>query len=244
MSSPETIQNSVPSATDQTPEKIRGMFGQITPSYDRLNHLFSGMMDHYWRWSAARKIGGGLTPCRRILDVATGTGDLARALARRVPEAKITGLDFTRSMLDIAVKKYGFESHRWIEGDGLKLPFANGSFDACSIAFGLRNMSDRAAGLREMRRIVRTGGRVGVLEFSQPRNALMRGFYDFYSLKLMPRLGKAISGSDAYLYLPTSIRAFWNPEELADQMRLAGLTNVRHHLFTGGVVALHIGEAQ
>jgi len=220
------------------------MFVQVTPTYDRLNHLFSGMADHYWRWSTARRITRGLEPCARILDVATGTGDLARALARRAPAARVTGLDFTRSMLDVAAQKYGFESHRWIEGDGLNLPFASGAFDATTIAFGLRNMADRAAGLREMRRIVRPGGRVAVLEFSQPRNPLMRAFYDFYSLKLMPRLGKMISGSDAYLYLPTSIRAFWNPEELAEQMRLAGMKNVRYHLFTGGVVALHIGEVE
>lgn len=218
------------------------MFAQISPTYDRLNHLFSGALDHHWRRVTARELTRGLSPCARILDVATGTGDLARALERRAPDANIIGLDFTRPMLDLAARKFEDRGMAWIEGDGLTLPVASESVDACSIAFGLRNMADKAAALREMRRVTRPGGRVAILEFSQPRNPIMQWLYDLYSFTIMPRLGKLISGSEAYLYLPESIRAFWSSEELARQMEAAGLRNIRMIPMTGGVVRLHIGE--
>ncbi|MBI1784792.1 ubiquinone/menaquinone biosynthesis methyltransferase [Candidatus Sumerlaeota bacterium] len=219
------------------------MFGQITPTYDRLNHLFSGWLDYLWRRRMAWEMTEGLDPCRAILDVATGTGDLAHALRGRAPSAAVTGLDFTRPMLLRAAQKYGASSsHLWIEGDGTNLPFADGSFDACCVAFGLRNMADRRAGLAEMRRVTRPGGRVGVLEFSQPSGPIIRRLYHFYSMRVMPRAGKILSGSDAYLYLPNSIRAFWTPDELASQLRGVGLVNVRWNLLTFGVAAIHLGE--
>ncbi len=237
---------SVPTGSDQTPEGIRRMFEGITPSYDRLNRFFSGALDVYWRKLLARELLNELTPCNRILDIATGTGDLAASLQKRAPNATITGLDFTRTMLNQAAKKYGSgatSNFAWIEGDGTRLPFPTGHFDACCVGFGLRNMADRPAALREMRRVVRPGGSMAVLEFSQPRNPIIRFGYDLYSLKIMPRLGKLLSGSDAYLYLPTSIRAFWNADELASQMRDAGWKNVRYRLLLSGVVAIHIGMA-
>ena len=145
-------------------------------------------------------------------------------------------------MLAEVRRKYGCERMHWIEGDGLKLPFASGSFDGASIAFGLRNMEDRRAALREFGRILRPGGRLAILEFSRPRGVLMRSFYDFYSFRVMPRVGRWLSGSDAYLYLPESIRLFWNAEELSEAMKEAGFSGVRYQRLTGGVVTIHVAD--
>jgi demethylmenaquinone methyltransferase/2-methoxy-6-polyprenyl-1,4-benzoquinol methylase len=248
-----------PAGDDQSPERIRGMFAAIAPTYDRLNHLLSGRLDRRWRALAARAAVEGLRPCRRLLDVATGTGDLARALeraARRewrnaggssvngnaaMTPPIIYGADFTRPMLVRAGSKYGWNGFRWIEADGMRLPLPDGAVDACTIAFGLRNMMDRAAALAEMARVVRPGGRVVILEFSRPTNPLVRTLYDFYSHRVLPRVGAWISGSDAYRYLAASIREFWGPTALVDQMRLAGLTDVRWRGLMLGVVCLHVG---
>ncbi len=228
------------------------MFGAITPTYDRLNHLLSASLDRRWRAVAARETLRGLAPCRRLLDVATGTGDLAMALRKAVgraeaksgdnaPRCEIFGLDFTRPMLKTARQKYGQRPFSWIEGDGLNLPTREGSFDAVTIAFGLRNMVDRSAAVREMVRVLRPGGRLAILEFSQPRNPVFRALYDFYSYQVMPRVGRLISGSDAYLYLAESIREFWSPEQLRRQMETAGLGSVRVFTMGFGIVCLHIG---
>lgn len=218
------------------------MFAEIAPSYDRLNRLFSGALDTRWRASLAGELTRGLEPCRRLLDVATGTGDVARALERKAPRAGIVGADFTRPMLERAREKFGVRAFDWIEADGLLLPFASGCFDGVSISFGLRNMADRRRGLAEMARVVRPGGRVAILEFSQPRGALLRRLYDFYSFAVMPRLGRWMSGTSAYLYLSRSIREFWSPEQLAGAMREAGLERVRARSIAGGIVYLHVGE--
>jgi demethylmenaquinone methyltransferase/2-methoxy-6-polyprenyl-1,4-benzoquinol methylase len=228
------------------PEKIRGMFGAITPTYDRLNFLFSGSLDRHWRRLAAREATHGLEPCERLLDLATGTGDLARALAdaaqagRDGKGPRIAGADFTRPMLRKAVRKYG-RDFQWIEADGLHLPLRDGEWDAVTIAFGLRNMADKPAALAEVARVVRPGGRVVILEFSQPQNPLFRALYDFYSFVVMPRVGHWISGSDAYLYLARSIREFLTPQALADEMRKAGLGEVKAIPLMFGVVYLHVG---
>jgi demethylmenaquinone methyltransferase/2-methoxy-6-polyprenyl-1,4-benzoquinol methylase len=150
------------------------------------------------------------------------------------------GVDFTRPMLIEAARKYG-RRIGWIEADGLALPLRTGDWDAVTIAFGLRNMADKPAALAEMTRVVRPGGRVAVLEFSQPPGRIFRALYDWYSLKVMPRVGRWISGSDAYLYLAESIRGFWGPEELSQRMHAAGLRDVRAIPMMGGVVYLHVG---
>lgn len=240
-----------PEGSDQTPRKIRGMFGAISPTYDRLNRLLSGRRDCHWRRVTARRVVDGLAPCARVLDVATGTGDLARELdraARREQRRRgetagieIVGSDFTRGMLTHAREKFLATDYRWAEGDGLNLPFASESFDAATVAFGLRNMVDRTRALAEMTRVVRPGGRVAILEFSQPRMPVFGWFYDLYSFRIMPRLGAWISGSDAYLYLAESIRAFWSPEELSEQMRNVGLREIDARPMMFGVVYLHIG---
>lgn len=241
MTTPLTQQ---PSAA--APESIRGMFGAITPTYDRLNFLFSGSLDRRWRRLAALEAVRGLRPCRRVLDLATGTGDLARALhiaadGENPGEApRIAGADFTRPMLREAARKYG-SGIDWIEADGLHLPLRDSEWDVVTIAFGLRNMADKPAALTEMSRVLRPGGRLVVLEFSQPQNPLFRALYDFYSFFVMPRVGRWISGSDAYLYLASSIRGFLGPNELTEAMRGAGLRDVRAIPLMFGVVYIHVG---
>ena len=225
------------------------MFSAITPHYDRLNFLFSASLDRRWRARAACETLRGLDPCRRVLDVATGTGDLAAALAGAASKGqplsegvRVLGVDFTRPMLREAVRKYGRAARLfWIEADGLKLPLADGAVDAATIAFGLRNMADKAAALGELARVVRPGGRVAVLEFSRPANPVLRGLYNLYSFTLMPLAGRLISGSNAYRYLAESIREFWAPVELSERMRQAGLDRVRAIRLMGGIVTLHIG---
>lgn len=227
-------------AAEQHPARIRGMFGGIAPTYDRLNRLFSGTLDQRWRRVTAAEALRGLPPRPRVLDLATGTGDLAGAL-RAAGAGAVVGADFTRPMLSLAAQKFGGGEYRWIEADGTRLPFATDAFDALTVAFGLRNMVDRPAALREMARVVRPGGCVAVLEFGQPRNPLFSRVYDWYSFTIMPRLGQFISGSDAYLYLAESIRKFYSADELAEQMRQAGLEGISIRPFMGGVVYLHIG---
>ncbi len=224
---------------------VRGMFSAITPSYDRLNRLLSGSLDRRWRALAARRTLEGLAPCQRLLDVATGTGDLARALqieaARLGHRPRIAGADFTRPMLARAAAKFPDPAFRWAEADAERLPFPAAAFDAVTIAFGLRNVTDRGAALAEFARVVRPGGRVAILEFGQPRNRALRLAYDCYSFTILPRLGRLLSGSDAYLYLARSIREFWPPAELADRMRAAGLREIRAIPILGGIVYLHLG---
>lgn len=232
-----------PAPDDQRGAVIRGMFEQITPTYDRLNILLSGAVDRWWRRRAAALLLERLEPRGRVLDVATGTGDLARAVRKRGGEAtRVLGLDFTRPMLERAKGKFGTDGHRWVEGDGLTLPCPGGAFDACCIAFGLRNMADKPAALREMLRVLRPGGRIGVLEFYEPPNPVFRRLYNFYSFQVMPRVGKWLSGSDAYGYLTSSIRSYWSVEEALKQVAAAGFENVRAVPMTFGVAVLILGE--
>jgi demethylmenaquinone methyltransferase / 2-methoxy-6-polyprenyl-1,4-benzoquinol methylase len=240
---PAPPRDGVPAPDDQRAPVIRSMFAQITPTYDRLNLVLSGAIDRYWRRRTAGLLIEGLAPRPRILDVATGTGDLARAIRKRAGEgARVVGLDFTRPMLERAQRKFPDAAHRWVEADGLALPCAGAVFDACSIAFGLRNMADKPAALREMRRILRPGGRLGILEFYEPPNPLIRRLYHFYSFQVMPRVGRWLSGSDAYGYLTGSIRAYWALDEAVRQVEAAGFVNVRSVPMTFGVAVLILGE--
>jgi demethylmenaquinone methyltransferase/2-methoxy-6-polyprenyl-1,4-benzoquinol methylase len=243
---PSRLPRSAPAGDDQAPDAIRDMFADVSPTYDLLNGLLSGRMDRRWRRQAARSALDGLAPCRRVLDLATGTGDLAgelaRVAARRRPTAPIVhGADFTAPMLRLAPQKWGWEGFRWTQADGLRLPYADGAFDAVTIAFGLRNMADRQAALAEMARVTRPGGRVAILEFSRPPNPAIRALYDFYSRRVMPRVGAWISRSRAYLYLADSIREFWGPEQLSERMGEAGLADARFRRLLFGVVCVHVG---
>lgn len=232
--------------------QVQAMFAGIAGRYDLLNTVLSLGLDRRWRWQAARAalaapaVRSAGTP--RLLDVATGTGDLAFALARALPRASVTAVDFVEPMLERARRKGArlgapATSITFAHGDGTDLAFADDSFDAVTIAFGLRNFADLDAGLREFRRVLRPGGRLVVLEFPPPPRGLFGALFRLYFLRVLPVLGGLVSGrASAYRYLPDSVLAFPPPEALAQRMRDAGFAGVHYQLQTGGVSALHVGE--
>lgn len=225
--------------------RVREMFAGIANRYDLLNHLLSGNTDKRWRRLVAKRLHEVLsTEGARALDVACGTGDLSLALARETG-ARVVGTDFCRPMLEIAARKARANVSSeipFVEGDALKLPFAARSFDAVTIAFGLRNLSSVEAGLKEMWRVLRPGGRAAVLECSKPVVPGFRAVYQFYFTRVLPRIGGLLSGSrGAYEYLPDSVSRFPDQKRLAQMMREAGFVEVEYKNLTGGIAALHIG---
>jgi demethylmenaquinone methyltransferase/2-methoxy-6-polyprenyl-1,4-benzoquinol methylase len=219
------------------------MFAGIAARYDLLNHLLSGNVDKLWRRTVARTLEPVLVEGSRVLDVACGTGDLSLVLAR-AGSAQLVGLDFCRPMLEIARRKAGAESRAipFVEGDALRLPFADETFDAVTIAFGLRNLAGVAEGLGELRRVLRAGGRCAVLEFSSPVVPGFRALFRFYFARVLPRIGGLVSGSrGAYEYLPDSVSRFPDQKRLAELMSGAGFENVSYRNLTGGIAALHTG---
>jgi demethylmenaquinone methyltransferase / 2-methoxy-6-polyprenyl-1,4-benzoquinol methylase len=217
-------------------EGVRTMFDRIAPVYDAMNHLMTAGLDRRWRRVAAEAV---VRPGDRVLDACCGTGDLALACARA--GGRVTGLDFSEPMLERArVKSSAVE---WVQGDALTLPFEDGSFDAATVGFGVRNLENLERGLAELRRVLRPGGRLGVLEITRPRGALAP-FYRLWFERGVPLVGRVVSGSSAYTYLPASVRRFPGPEELAGLLREAGFGEVRYRLFARGIVALHLGVAE
>jgi len=233
----------IPSAS---PAAIREMFGRIAPRYDLLNHLLSFNVDRYWRARTVRRLAHILMrPEARVLDICCGSGDLLLAMEARRGGA-VLGSDFCHPMLVAARRKIARKRGHSVvfEADALRLPVASGSLDLVSVAFGLRNLAGVEAGLAEMLRVLKPGGAVAILEFSQPPNRLFRAGYTFYSKRLLPVIGGAVSGSrEAYTYLPESVQRFPNAEELAERMRGAGFAEVGFERMTGGIVALHVGRA-
>jgi demethylmenaquinone methyltransferase / 2-methoxy-6-polyprenyl-1,4-benzoquinol methylase len=221
---------------------VRGMFGRIAPRYDLLNHLLSMNIDRYWRARTVSRVAQILKrPGAQVLDVCCGTGDLALALQAHWPTARVLASDFSHPMLVAARRK---RSPALFEADALRLPTPDASFDLATIAFGFRNLTNYRGGLTELRRVLKPGGTLAILEFSTPPNALLATVYDFYSRAILPAIGGMISGSkDAYTYLPESVRKFPDADGLADQMRDAGFVNVRFERMTFGIVALHLGDA-
>jgi demethylmenaquinone methyltransferase/2-methoxy-6-polyprenyl-1,4-benzoquinol methylase len=214
--------------------QVRAMFDRIARVYDRMNSVMTAGMHHRWRERAADLARVG--PGSRALDVGTGTGDLAIELARR--GAAVTGLDFAPAMLEVARRKapeIAFE-----RGDALALPHGDGEFDAVTVGFGARNFSDLDRGLREMARVTRAGGRVVVLEITTPQRAPLSWFFRLWFDRAVPALGR-LADPDAYSYLPSSVRRFPGPEELARRMGGAGLDDVRWIVTAGGIIALHAG---
>ena len=219
---------------------IQRMFAEVAPGYDRANRALSFGVDVWWRRRTVRVTG--VVAGERGLDVCSGTGDLCFALARA--GASMTGADFCAPMLVRAMQKRPAGGAAFVAADALALPFASHRFDFATIAFGIRNVADPAAALREMVRVVRPGGRVVVLEFTKPRMPLFGAAYRFYFRRILPRLGAWISGArnGAYRYLHDSVMAFPERDEFLALMRAAGLASPRFGLLTGGVAAIYRGE--
>jgi len=232
-------------AANEHASRVRDMFAAIAGQYDFLNHLLSVNMDQRWRRVVARRLRGVLrTQDLQILDVACGTGDLSLALFETIG-ARIVGTDFCRPMLRIAIGKASRADRtmRFIEADALCLPFLDGSFDAATIAFGLRNLSNVERGLKELLRIIRPGGTVAVLEFSKPVGPAFSRLFQIYFTNVLPIIGRLVSGSrHAYQYLPDSVSKFADQEQLALLMRQAGFTEVEYENLSGGIAALHLGK--
>jgi len=217
------------------PEGVRTMFDRIAPVYDAMNRVMTMGLDLRWRRLAAESV---VRPGDRVLDGACGTGDLALA-AKRAGAESVVGLDFSERMLDRARRKAPLE---WVQGDLLAPPFADASFDAMTVGFGVRNVADLSLALVEARRVLRPGGRLAILEITQPRGVL-RPFFALWFDRIVPLLGRVLPGGEAYSYLPASVRRFPDAERLAELMRDAGFGDVRFRLLAGSIVALHTGAA-
>jgi demethylmenaquinone methyltransferase / 2-methoxy-6-polyprenyl-1,4-benzoquinol methylase len=218
------------------------MFDRIAGLYDRMNSVMTAGLHHEWRRRAADL--AELSPGESALDVATGTGDLAFELAARVgPGGEVVGVDFAEKMLELARAKTAEHPGirvRFESGNALALPYPDGAFDAATVGFGARNFSDLQRGLSEMARVVRPGGRVVILEITTPRRPPLSTFFDLWFDRAVPALGRIVD-SEAYSYLPSSVKRFPGPEQLAARMWEAGLREIRYVLTAGGIIALHIG---
>ncbi len=250
---PERVAVAEPSGTrvgrgSVSPEEkvryVRRMFGAIAPRYDLANTFISAGLHRWWKRITVGL--AGVAPGGQALDVCCGTGDLALLLARQVgPRGRVVGVDFSPEMLAIARRRaaasgYG-EVCRFVPGDAQALPVADAAFDAATVGFGIRNVGHPETALREFRRVLRPGGRLAVLEFSRPRNAVIRCLYDGYSCTLMPWLGRVASRHpDAYLYLPASVRTWPDQEAFGAMLRCAGFEQVRYRNFGSGITAVHL----
>jgi demethylmenaquinone methyltransferase/2-methoxy-6-polyprenyl-1,4-benzoquinol methylase len=214
-------------------ESVRGMFDRIAPVYDAMNRVMTAGLDRRWRKLAVSEV---VWPGDRVLDACCGTGDLAVEAERR--GGRVVGLDFSERMLERARKKSG--AIEWVQGDALALPFADGEFDAATVGFGVRNLTDLEGGLRELARVVRPGGRLAVLEITRPRG-ILRPFFRLWFDVLVPLAGRVLPGGEAYTYLPASVRRFPGPDDLSALFERAGFEDVRYRLLGGGIVALHVG---
>lgn len=215
--------------------EVRAMFDRIAPVYDVMNRVMTAGLDLRWRRIAAEAV---VKPGDRVLDACCGTGDLAVACAKR--GGIVTGLDFSSAMLERARRK--LPEATWVEGDLLALPFEAASFETATVGFGVRNVADLEKGLAELRRVLVPGGRVAVLEITQPRG-LLAPFYRLWFDRIVPLIGKLLKGGVAYTYLPASVRRFPGPDELVGLMRTVGFDEISYRTVAGGIVALHTGTA-
>lgn len=242
------MKGTTPRGTASEPEAaayVRGMFDRLAHRYDLANHVLSFQIDRVWRAQTVRRLRHVWErPDARVLDICCGTGDLLLAL-QRARRGTVFGSDFSHPMLLGAqgkIARRAVLNAPLFEADGLRLPLRDASFDLLTVAFGFRNFSNYQAGLTEMHRVLRPGGVAAILEFSQPPNRLFRTVYNFYSRRILPVIGGALTGNpDAYRYLPESVGKFPGADELAEDMRRAGFRKVRYERFTGGSVALHLG---
>lgn len=230
-----------PVSADPEPGAVRAMFDRIAGSYDLLNSLMTAGLHHRWRDLAVML--ACVAPGARVLDVCCGTGDLSFALKRVVGGGgQVVGLDFSARMLEMAREKCG-RNQLFVDfmlGDVLSLPFVDGSFDACTVGFGIRNVQDIGAAFAEMRRVCRPGGRVVCLEITHPQIPGFRQFYGFWFDRVVPWLGRLTSRDlSAYSYLPASVKRFPDPEALLGLMEKAGLRHARYEILAGGIIAIH-----
>jgi demethylmenaquinone methyltransferase/2-methoxy-6-polyprenyl-1,4-benzoquinol methylase len=226
---------------------VREMFGRIAPRYDLLNHLLSLDIDKLWRRRVARQFRAVLRDSNaHVLDLCCGTGDLAFAFRRDAPGgAEITGCDFAPEMLIRARAKSAASGAgvAFVEADALSLPFGDAGFDLVSCAFGLRNLANYERGLLEILRVLKPGGAAAILEFAEPPGRFFAALYNFYFRRVLPRLGRLISGNAlAYSYLPSSVRKFPDPDALRTIFERAGFVGVQYERWTGGIVTLHTGR--
>jgi demethylmenaquinone methyltransferase/2-methoxy-6-polyprenyl-1,4-benzoquinol methylase len=216
-------------------EGVQRMFDRIAPVYDAMNKVMTAGLDRRWRKATIQAT---VQPGDSVLDACCGTGDLAIA-ARAAGAGSVVGVDFSEGMLERARRKA--PELEWIQADVLALPFRDGAFDVAVVGFGARNVEDLEAGLRELRRVLRSGGRLGILEITTPRGFLAP-FYRVWFDRIVPLLGRLLPGGDAYTYLPASVRRFPGAEDLAALLESCGFSGVEFRLFAGGIVALHTGE--
>lgn len=214
--------------------EVRSMFDRIAPVYDAMNRVMTAGLDQRWRRATVAAV---VRPGDRVLDACCGTGDLAVA-AVRAGAREVVGLDFSPRMLERARAKQQVVT--WLEGDVLALPFADSGFDSATVGFGVRNVADLSGALDELRRVLKPGGRLGILEITTP-TGLLAPFYRLWFDRVVPLLGKLLKGGSAYTYLPASVRRFPGPEELKKLMEDAGFEQVEYRTFAGGIVALHMG---
>ena len=235
------------SGTLDEPE-VRAMFDRIAGVYDRMNTVMTAGLHHRWRRRAAEL--AELSPGNRALDVATGTGDLAFEFARRVaPGGEVVATDFSERMLELARAKQSARDAagapvRFELANALSLPYRDREFDAAAVGFGARNFSDLELGLRELARVVRPGGRVVVLEITTPRRPPLSAFFELWFDRAVPALGRVAGDAAAYSYLPSSVRRFPGPQELAELMWRCGLGEIRYLITAGGIIALHAGRVR
>ena len=220
--------------------EVRGMFDRIAGVYDLMNSAMTAGLHHQWRERAVDRAQVG--PGSDALDLCTGTGDLALALRRRIgADGRVVGSDFSEAMLDLARRKSGEEGlpveFGW--ADALDLPYGDESFDAVTIGFGARNLADLGKGLSEMARVLRPGGRLVILEITRPQREPLSSFYSLWFDRLVPVIGSFAGDSEAYSYLPNSVRSFPDPQRLAAMIDAAGFTEIRWLLLAGGIIAIH-----
>jgi demethylmenaquinone methyltransferase / 2-methoxy-6-polyprenyl-1,4-benzoquinol methylase len=216
------------------PGEVRSMFDRIAPVYDVMNRVMTAGLDQRWRRETVEAV---VRAGDRVLDACCGTGDLAVA-ALKAGAREVVGLDFSPRMLERARAKQQVVT--WLEGDVMDMPFSDGEFDSATVGFGVRNVSDLSAVLVELARVLRPGGRLGILEITTP-TGFLAPFYRLWFDRIVPLLGKLVRGGSAYTYLPASVRRFPGPAELAVLMREAGFDEVAYRTFAGGIVALHTG---
>jgi demethylmenaquinone methyltransferase/2-methoxy-6-polyprenyl-1,4-benzoquinol methylase len=227
----------------QFAEQVQAMFDRIAGKYDLLNTLMTAGLHHAWRERAVDR--AEVSPGDSVLDVCCGTGDLALELAQRVsPGGRVVGCDFSEQMLDLAREKAEgrrAESVRFEWADALNLPYDDGRFDAVTVGFGVRNFSDRDRGIEEMTRVLKPGGRLAILEFTEPRRPPFSTFYSLWFDRIVPILGRLTANPEAYSYLAESVHGFPDPGGLAAKMDAAGLERIRWVLTAGGILAIHSG---